>query len=423
MSTEEKSKSDKSDFYGPKDGGLSKCLQCTKKGDTKFKETKIYRRLPAADDVGIEILCCGICHTDLHWIDNDFQATQYPLVPGHEIVGMVRFTGSNVVNFHLGQRVAVGTYVDCCRKCSSCRKGYPQCCKKMMLTYNGQSELDGAQTFGGFSTFIVVNQHFVYHVPLNLPLCGVAPLLCAGITVFSPLRQWRVGPGSHVGVAGIGGLGHLAVKLARALGAKVTAISHTASKKEESKRLGATNFLSLSDKKETEKLEGTMDVIIDTISAVHELSPYLNLLDGKGTLVLVGVPPTVYNVSPFDLITYGKTISGSNVGSPSDTRELLRLCGMYNITADVEVVGVDHVEDAFKRLRNGDIRYRFVLDIRTLKDGFHGDLLSSTSPSVIEKLSQRKRDEIERNKKLKELKKPKGHDDDGESGNEDNSTD
>lgn len=394
----------KQQFLGPKDGGLAKCLQCNKKG-AALVESKVYRRLPQPDDVGIEIICCGICHSDLHFIDNDMGITEYPLVPGHEIVGIVRFKGANVLEFFKGQTVAVGTFVDCCKKCKSCLTGYPQCCNHVIWTYNSKYHLNGdLQTFGGYSTFIVVDRRFVFPIPSHLPIAGIAPLLCAGITVYHPLRHQRVGKRSVVGVAGIGGLGHLAIKIARALGARVIAISHSASKRDESKRLGANDFLVMTDKEEVSKRMGTMDVIVDTISANHDITPFLRLLGTAGRIVIIGIPSMKYDIAPTELIFQEKGLNGSIVGSPRETRELLELCGIYNIIADVEVVSVVDVEKALQRLRNGDVQYRFVLDMRTLKDGFKGRLISSTSPKVISKLLELSKQEKAKDTHLKDNK-------------------
>ncbi|KAI0979514.1 hypothetical protein GJ496_004599 [Pomphorhynchus laevis] len=351
MSTEE--------IPGPRNGGRSKCLATTSIGKTPVV-SKVYRRIPGDDDVGIEIICCGVCHTDLHQINNDWNNTIYPLVPGHEIIGIIRLLGSNVNEFYIGEKVAVGTYVDSCRKCTSCLRRIPQYCKDgLIYTYNSMYKPDDdVQTFGGYSTFIVVNRNFVFRIPHHLPIAGVAPLLCAGITVYSPMKFCRIGNNSSVGVAGIGGLGHVAVKIARALGSKVTCISTSSSKREAAKRLGASAFIQLTNPEEMKTHAGTMDLIIDTISADHEIGPYR------------------------------KCIFGTCIGSPDETRELLSLCGAYNITADVEVASVDNIGEVLERLKNNDVKFRFVLDMRTLKDGFSGPLLQSTSSSVIKNITK-----------------------------------
>jgi len=325
------------------------------------------RRALRADDVRIDIRYCGICHTDLHISRNDWHATVYPCVPGHEIVGQVSAVGSSTRRYKTGDWVAVGCFVDSCRECHECRQGREQFCQRgYTVTYNGKDRQTGENTFGGYSSQIVVKEDFVLRLPPDLDPARAAPLLCAGITTYSPLKHWNVGPGSKVAVTGLGGLGHMGVKLASALGAEVTVITRQAGKAQEAARLGAHHFLLSSDPDALGKATGQFDFVLDTIPVVHPVDPYLKLLRAQGTLVLVGVVDTVPAFSSRLLIGGRKTLSGSLIGGIAETQELLDFCAARGIVADCEMTPIDRVNEAFVRMEQGDVRYRFVIDLQTL---------------------------------------------------------
>ncbi|KAM0867390.1 hypothetical protein ACQ4PT_041999 [Festuca glaucescens] len=316
------------------------------------------------DDVTIKVLFCGICHGDLHVIKNEWGNALYPIVPGHEIVGVVTDVGSGVKNFKAGETVGVGYFRDSCRTCHSCSKGYENYCPALVLTSNGVDR-DGATTQGGFSDVLVVNQDYVLRVPESLPLAGAAPLLCAGLAVYSPMVMYGLNaPGKHLGVVGLGGLGHVAVKFGKAFGMTVTVISSSPRKREEAlERLGADAFLVSQDPEQTKAAAGTMDGIIDTVSAGHPIVPLLELLKPMGQMVVVGAPSTPLELPAFAIISGGKRLAGNGAGSVADCQAMLEFAGKHDITADVEVVKMDYVNTAVERLERNDVRYRFVIDV------------------------------------------------------------
>ncbi|KAG6571366.1 putative mannitol dehydrogenase, partial [Cucurbita argyrosperma subsp. sororia] len=322
------------------------------------------RRENGDDDVSIKILYCGVCHSDLHMLKNDWGATDYPIVPGHEIVGVVTSVGKNVKKFKAGDEVGVGVIVGSCRNCENCKQDLESYCPKMEYTYNSPA-IDGSKNYGGYSDKIVVDQHFVVRFPKNLALDAGAPLLCAGITVYSPMKYFGMTePGKHLGVAGLGGLGHVAVKFGKAFGLKVTVISTSPRKKEEAiDRLGADAFVVSSDPDQLKAAMGTMDYILDTISAVHALDPLISLLNLNGKLVAVGLPNKPVELSLGSLVSGRRLIAGSNFGGLKETQEMLDFCGKHNITADIELIKMDAINSAIERLGKADVKYRFVIDI------------------------------------------------------------
>jgi alcohol dehydrogenase (NADP+) len=332
--------------------------------------TKINRRDPTDNDVQIEILYCGICHSDLHQVRNEWSGampTVYPCVPGHEIVGRVTKVGSAVTRFKRGDLAAVGCMVDSDGTCPECKAGLEQFCANFTLTYNFPDKHLGGVTFGGYSESIVVDQKFVLRVPSNLNLAGAAPLLCAGITTYSPMHHWNVGKGKKVGVVGLGGLGHMAVKIAHALGAHVAVFTGSPKKKEDALRLGANEVVVANDANVMTRQAGTFDFIIDTVSANHDLNAYLNLLRRDGNLTMVGASPTPFAVSALSLIMGRRTLSGSPIGGIAETQEMLDFCGKHNVTADVEVIPIQKVNEAYDRMLKSDVKYRFSIDMASLK--------------------------------------------------------
>jgi uncharacterized zinc-type alcohol dehydrogenase-like protein len=330
----------------------------------------IARRDPAEHDVQIEILFCGICHSDLHSVRNEwseFMATVYPIVPGHEIVGRVTKVGSGVTKFKPGDLAAVGCMVDSDRTCAECRAGFEQFCPNMTLTFNSPDKDLGGVTYGGYSESIVVDQRFVLRVPSNLNLAGTAPLLCAGITTYSPMRHWGVAQGKKVGVVGLGGLGHMGVKIAHALGACVVVFTTSPKKKEDALRLGADEIIVSRDANDMQKHAESFDFILDTVSAEHDINAYLNLLRRDGNIILVGAPPKPLAVTAFALIPRRRSLSGSNIGGIAETQEMLDFCGKHNITADVELIPIQKVNEAYERLLKSDVKYRFSIDMASLK--------------------------------------------------------
>jgi uncharacterized zinc-type alcohol dehydrogenase-like protein len=327
----------------------------------------IPRRDPTDRDVQIEILFCGICHSDLHSVRNEWGATVYPIVPGHEIVGRVTGVGSAVTMYKPGDLAAVGCMVDSDGTCARCQAGFEQFCPNMTLTFGSQDKHLGGVTYGGYSESIVVNERFVLRVPSNLDLAAAAPLLCAGITTYSPMRRQGVREGKKVGVVGLGGLGHMGVKFAHAFGAHVVAFSTSPGKKEDALRLGADEVVISSDADEMQKHAGSFDFILDTVSADHDIDAYLNLLGVEGNLTLVGAPPKPLGVSAFSLIMGNRSFSGSNIGGIAETQEMLDFCGEHNITADVEVIPIQKVNEAYERLLKSDVKYRFSIDMASLK--------------------------------------------------------
>jgi uncharacterized zinc-type alcohol dehydrogenase-like protein len=332
--------------------------------------TTIPRCEPTAHDVQIEILFCGICHSDLHSVRNEwseFMPTVYPIVPGHEIAGRVTKTGSAVTKFKRGDLAAVGCLVDSDGTCPECRAGFEQFCPNLTLTFNMPDKHLGGVTYGGYSESIVVDQRFVLRVPSNLNLAGAAPLLCAGITTYSPMRRWGVSKGQKVGVVGLGGLGHMAVKFAHALGAHVVVFTTSPNKKEDALRLGADAVVVSRNADEMQKHSESFDFILDAVSADHDINAYLNLLRRDGNLTLVGAPAKPLAVSAFSLIIRRRSFSGSNIGGIAETQEMLDFCGKHNITADVEVIPIQKVNEAYERLLKSDVKYRFSIDMASLK--------------------------------------------------------
>ena len=332
-----------------------------------FKPFQFERRDPRPQDVVIEILYCGICHSDIHQARDEWGGSMYPMVPGHEIVGKVTQVGSEVRNFKVGDLAGVGCFVDSCRTCSSCKEGLEQYCEKGMSgTYNGMEQDGKTPTFGGYSSQMVVDEKYTLKVPANLPLQNVAPLLCAGITTYSPLKHFKVAPGHKVAIVGLGGLGHMGVKLAAAMGADVTVLSTSPSKEKDAKRLGAHHFVVTKDPKNMEALAETFDFILDAVSAPHDLNAYLGLLKRDGKMVIVGVPDKPTELSAFSLIMKRRTLAGSLIGGIKETQEMLDFCGQKNIVSDVEVISIKELESAYERTIKGDVRYRFVIDMKSL---------------------------------------------------------
>jgi uncharacterized zinc-type alcohol dehydrogenase-like protein len=332
--------------------------------------TKIARRDPTEYDVQIEILFCGICHSDLHQVRNEWSGvmpTAYPCVPGHEIVGRVTKVGSAVSKFKSGDLASVGCMVDSDGTCPECLAGLEQFCPNITLTYNSPDKHLGGVTYGGYSNSIVVDQRFVLRVPSNLNLAGAAPLLCAGITTYSPMRHWGVSKGKKVGVVGLGGLGHMGVKFAHALGAHVVVFTTSPNKKEDARRLGANEVVVSQNADEMQKHAGSFDFILDAVSANHDIGAYINLLRRDGNITLVGAPEKPLSVSAFGLIMRRRSLSGSPIGGISETQEMLDFCGKHNITADVEVIPIQKVNEAYERLLKSDVKYRFSIDMASLK--------------------------------------------------------
>ena len=332
--------------------------------------TTIARRDLTEHDVQIEILFCGICHSDLHSVRNEwseFMPTVYPIVPGHEIVGRVTKVGSEVSKYKPGDLAAVGCLVDSDRTCPRCKAGLEQFCPNLTFTFNSPDKHLGGVTYGGYSDSIVVDEHFVLRVPSNLKLAGAAPLLCAGITTYSPMRHWGVTKGKKVGVVGLGGLGHMGVKFAHAFGAHVVVFTTSPNKKDDALRLGADEVVVSRNADEMKKHVGSFDFILDAVSAGHDINAYLNLLALNGNLTLVGAPAKPLGVTAFGLIMRRRSLSGSCIGGIAETQEMLDFCGAHNITADVEVIPIQKVNEAYERLVKADVKYRFSIDMASLK--------------------------------------------------------
>lgn len=335
-----------------------------------FVPTSIERRDPTDTDVQIEILFCGICHSDLHQARNewkDVMPTVYPCIPGHEIVGRVTKVGSGVKKFKEGDLAAVGCMVDSDGTCAECKAGLEQFCPNFTLTYNFPDKHTGKVTYGGYSDSIVVDERFVLRVPKNLDLAGAAPLLCAGITTYSPMRHWGVTKGKKVGVVGLGGLGHMAVKFAHALGAHTVVFTTSPSKKDDAMRLGADEVVLSKDANEMAKHAGSFDFILDAVAAEHDINAYINMLARDGNLTMVGAPDKPLPVSVFGLLFRRRSFSGSIIGSIGETQEMLDFCGDHNITSDVEVIPIQKVNEAYDRLAKSDVKYRFSIDMASLK--------------------------------------------------------
>ena len=318
-------------------------------------------------DVVIDIQYCGICHTDIHQVKNEWGRSNYPMVPGHEIVGNISQVGSQVTRFKIGDKVGVGCFVYSCRNCYACSEGLEQYCNNVLTTYNGIEKDGKTPTQGGYSNKIVVDENYVLNMPDNLVLERAAPLLCAGITLYSPLMKWKAGPGKKVAIIGLGGLGHIGVKIAHALGSEVTVLSHSLKKQQDAKKMGADNFYATSDPKTFEKLEGYFDIMINTVSTDINLNQYLNLLKLDGTMVVVGVPEKDTQINAYSLISARRNLAGSLIGGISETQEMLNFCSKHNITCDVELIPIQKVNEAYERILNSDVRYRFVIDLNSLK--------------------------------------------------------
>lgn len=331
---------------------------------------RFERRSPRANDVVIKILYCGVCHSDIHNARNDWGGAVYPMVPGHEIIGQVINVGSDVTRFKAGDSVGVGCMVDSCQHCEPCKQGLEQYCEEgSTYTYNGLDRQDKTRTYGGYSENIVVSDKFVVKVPSGIDLKGAAPLLCAGITTWSPLRHWKVGKDSKVGVVGLGGLGHMALKLAHALGAEVTLFTRSPGKEADARRLGANHIVLSTDQKQMASAKGCFDLIIDTVPMLHDINPYLPTLNMNGTLVLVGflggLEPLL-NTIP--LIMGRKSVAGSLIGGIAETQEMLDFCGQHGIVSDVEVIKIQYINEAYERMLKSDVKYRFVIDMASLAE-------------------------------------------------------
>ncbi|MEI1279174.1 NAD(P)-dependent alcohol dehydrogenase [Leptospira venezuelensis] len=325
------------------------------------------RRDAKDEDVVIDIKYCGICHSDIHQARDEWGGSIFPMVPGHEITGIVSSIGSKVTKFKVGDKVGVGCFVDSCRECEQCKAGLEQFCETgMSATYNGREQDRKTPTYGGYSNKIVVDQNYVLRIPDNLPLHAAAPLLCAGITLYSPLAHWKAGPGKKVAIIGLGGLGHMGVKIAHALGAEVTVLSQSHKKEADAKRLGADHFYATSEKSTFSKLRGSFNLIINTVSMPLDWNAYLSLLRVDGSMVVVGVPEEQVPIGAFSLIGGRKSLAGSLIGGIAETQEMLDFCGKHNITSDIELISIQNVNEAYERVIKSDVRYRFVIDIATL---------------------------------------------------------
>ncbi len=341
----------------------------TQSATDDLQALNIDRREITANDVEIEILYCGVCHSDLHTARNDWGGSVYPVVPGHEIVGRISKIGSEVTKFKVGELAAVGCIVDSCKHCDNCDHDLEQYCENGFTgTYNGKDRHSGHQTFGGYSEKVVVDEHYVLHVPENLDLAAVAPILCAGVTTWSPLRHWNVKEGSKVAVVGLGGLGHMAIKLAKGLGAEVTLFSRSTNKVEDAKELGADHVVISTNDDEMKTVKGKFDLIIDTVPYVHDINPYVTTLNVNGTIVLVGyLGPLDPFVNSVPLIMGRKSVAGSLIGGIAETQELLDFCGQNNIVSDIELIKIQDINTAYERMLKSDVKYRFVIDMQSIK--------------------------------------------------------
>ena len=326
------------------------------------------RREPRDHDVVIDIKYCGVCHSDIHQVRNEWGGSIFPMVPGHEIVGIVSRVGAQTTRYKIGDKVGVGCLVDSCRACASCKKGLEQFCSEgASYSYNGVERDRKTPTMGGYSDVITVDENYVLRIPDNLPLDAAAPLLCAGITLYSPLRHWKASAGKKVAIIGLGGLGHMGVKIAHAMGADVTVLSHSRKKEADSKRLGADHFYATSDAETFKTLQGSFDLIINTVSMDIDWNTYLQLLTIDGSMVLLGVPEKQVPVGAFSLIGGRRSLAGSLIGGIKETQEMLDFCGKHSITSDIEVIAIDKINEAYTRVVQSDVRYRFVIDMATLK--------------------------------------------------------
>ncbi|TDN82774.1 putative zinc-type alcohol dehydrogenase-like protein [Salegentibacter sp. 24] len=337
--------------------------------DADLKALKIQRREITQDDVKIDIEYCGVCHSDIHQVRNDWKNSKYPVVPGHEIIGRVTQVGKNVTNFKKGDLVGVGCMVDSCQECDSCKEDLEQFCENgATLTYNSKDKHLGGHTYGGYSQEIVVDKEFVLSVPENIDAKAAAPLLCAGITTYSPLRHWNVKKGDKVGVIGLGGLGHMGVKFAHALGAQVVMITTSPSKAEDAKKLGADKVLVSKNEADMKKQAGTFDFLLNTIPVGHDMNPYVALLKRDATMVLVGAIEPLEPLHGGGLIGRRKRIAGSVIGGIKETQEMLDFCGEHNIVSDIEMIDMQNINQAFDRVVKSDVKYRFVIDMKSLKE-------------------------------------------------------
>lgn len=346
-------------------------LDCTGFGtassDQPLGKLTFKRRDMGKDDVKVQILYCGVCHSDLHFARNEWHFTVYPAVPGHEIVGRVSQVGSAVRDFAVGDQVGIGCIVDSCRTCASCKEGLEQYCEVGMTgTYGGTEKVIGGPTYGGYSDTIIVDRSYVLRIPKGMELASTAPLLCAGITVYSPLRRWQAGPGKKVGIVGLGGLGHMGVKLSHAMGARTVLFTTSPSKVEDGRRLGADEVIVSNDRAQMKRHAASFDLIIDTVSATHDLNPYFNLLKRDATLVQVGAPAEPLPIAVFPLLLKRRHFAGSAIGGIAETQEMLDFCAAKNISADVEVIAMDKINEAYERMLKSDVKYRFSIDMSTL---------------------------------------------------------
>ena len=335
--------------------------------DAPLKPISFERRDPGPSDVQIEIMYCGVCHSDLHQARNEWQNTLYPCVPGHEIVGKVTKVGNAVTKFKVGDLAGVGCLVDSCRDCPSCAEGLENYCEKgQTFTYNSEDKVSGGLTFGGYTAAVVVDEAYTLHIPANLDPAHVAPLLCAGITTYSPLRHWKVGPGQKVGIVGLGGLGHIGVKLAHAMGAHTVMFTTSPDKVADAKALGADEVVLSKDADAMAAHAGSFDFILDAVAAPHDINAYLVLLKRDATLCQVGAPDKPLATAAFNLIFKRRNFAGSLIGGLAETQEMLDFCGKHNITADIEMIRMDEIENAYARMLKSDVKYRFVIDMATM---------------------------------------------------------
>lgn len=334
---------------------------------SRLEPFNFERREPGAHDVVIEVLYCGVCHSDIHQARNEWGNSIYPMVPGHEIVGRVKRVGPEVTRFEEGHLAGVGCFVDSCRVCGNCKEGEEQYCENhLVATYNGTERDEKTPTYGGYSSQIVVDESYTLKLSPDIPLAEVAPLLCAGITTYSPLKHFNVREGQRVGVVGLGGLGHMGVKLAASMGAEVTVLSTSKEKEQDARKLGAQGFVVTRDPENLASLTSTFDFILDTVSAPHDLNMYLNLLRRDGTMVLVGLPDKPAELHAFSLLANRRRLAGSSIGGIRETQEMLDYCAEKRITSDVEVIPIERIDEAYERTVKGDVRYRFVIDMKTL---------------------------------------------------------
>src|SRR6266571_8465787 len=339
-----------------------------KQAKAPLTQYSFERREPRDHDVVIDIEFSGICHSDIHQVNNGWGASIYPMVPGHEIAGIVTAVGTQVTRYKVGDRVGVGNFVDSCRKCRPCLQGLEQyCVEGATWTYNAVERDGKTPTQGGYSNKIVVDENYVLRIPDNLPMDGAAPLLCAGITLYSPLMHWKAGPGKKVGIIGLGGLGHIGVKIAHALGAEVTVLSHSLRKQEDAKKMGADNFYATSDPETFKRFKGYFDLIINTLAVEIDVAQYLNLLALDGTMVVVGIPEKKTPIGVSTLINGRRSLAGSVIGGIRETQEMLDFCSKHNLSSDIETIPIQKVNDAYERVVKSDVRYRFVIDMKSLE--------------------------------------------------------